>query len=216
MTASDAGVFARSSLPGALLAALPCFALATALVGAWIEPLAWDEGRFVPYGVGLFVLEFVVLHSGAFMAALARGDHPRLSRPGALVGLTIFYALVAWGITAGTGSMALPGLFGSIMLGRLLAFLIDGRAACEAMLARSALGIALYVLVAFATIAVPVPRLGVTPQLLERVYPQRGNGLWERHPERPLAGGALYFSLLGLAELTVFRRARRGPRGWRA
>ena len=51
-----------------------------------------------------------------------------------------------------------------------------------------------------------VPEMGITRQLLDEVYPDRGDGgVWNRYPERAIVGAAVYFALMGLAELTVLR-----------
>ena len=66
---------------------------------------------------------------------------------------------------------------------------------------RIAAGITLYLLVVFATVLIPIPEWGVSSAIVNDVYPQRGGGLWEQEPERAIAGGAVYFLLIGLLEL---------------
>ena len=39
--------------------------------------------------------------------------------------------------------------------------------------------------------------------ILDRVYPDRGEGLWEQNPEIALAAGVLYFTILGIFELVI-------------
>jgi len=51
-----------------LITAIPCFTLAATLLLTWIEPMSIDDGHWVRFGVGIMVLEFVLVHSGAFVA----------------------------------------------------------------------------------------------------------------------------------------------------
>jgi hypothetical protein len=46
---------------------------------------------------------------------------------------------------------------------------------------------------------------GITGTVLDEVYPDRGGGLWEKEPERAIEVAALYFLIIGLAEITVLR-----------
>lgn len=191
----------------AILAALPCFILAAALLGAWRDPMAWDDGRWIPFGVGLLLLELLLLHSGVFIVSVVMPAPTLLRRWGWALGLVTFYGLTAWGFATATASYELLTIFAIVTLGRLATLGVGGEAARAAILQRSAIGVAAYLFVGFGTVFFPVPPLGVTPEILDAVYPLRGGGLWERHPERALAGAALYFTLMGIAEIGPLRRA---------
>ena len=54
-----------------LITALPCFTLAVTLLWTWIDPMSIDNGHWVRFGVGIMVLEFVLVHSGAFIASMS-------------------------------------------------------------------------------------------------------------------------------------------------
>ena len=41
---------------------------------------------------------------------------------------------------------------------------------------------------------------------MREVYPNRGGGIWEQHPERAIAGAIIYFGLMGLFELKQLAR----------
>ena len=53
-----------------IIVAIPCFALASTLMLTWIDPMSVDEGRWVRFGVGIMVLEFVLVHSGAMLSSM--------------------------------------------------------------------------------------------------------------------------------------------------
>ena len=105
---------------------------------------------------------------------------------------------------------ALIWIFAGITLGRSLNLLRDPTESKHTIMARSGIGVILYLLVVAGTVFLPIPEWGVTGSVLSEVYPGRGSGLWEAEPERAIAGAAVYFLLIGLAEITVLRSD--GPR----
>ena len=54
----------------ALASGIPYLVLSYILIQVWIEPMAWDDGQWVPFGVGLLLMEFLLLHSSAFIGAM--------------------------------------------------------------------------------------------------------------------------------------------------
>ena len=58
----------------------------------------------------------------------------------------------------------------------------------------------LYLLRAFATLVLPVPRLGITPAVIaaQQIH---ATGLWVEQPQRVLALGVVYFLLTGWSDL---------------
>jgi hypothetical protein len=189
----------------AIAAAAPCFYLSWILLNVWREPLTWDDGHWVRLGVGLLVLEFVLLHSGAFMIGMLQQEMPMRRKLQLALGLLAFYSLMVWGFASSLDSPALLWIFAGIIAGRSAGLLFDPAESKKGIMARSAIGVVLYMLVAAGTIFLPIPEWGLTPSVLNEVYPGRGSGLWEAEPERALAGAAVYFLLIGLAEISVLR-----------
>ncbi|MEZ5595194.1 MAG: hypothetical protein R3E84_02195 [Pseudomonadales bacterium] len=191
---------------GALASALPCLGLAVVLVQVWLWPREWDNGRWVPYGIGLLLMEFLTLHSGGLFAGIALAQPRVLDRLKYFAIMLVFYAVFAWAFAAGTGSTSLLLVFAGVMTGRAVTLFLGDAADREALAKRSALGIVAFLTVTFGTIFIDVPEMGITRQLLDEVYPDRGDGgVWNRYPERAIVGAAVYFALMGLAELTVLR-----------
>lgn len=195
-------------LVGALSSALPCLYLSWTLLRVWRDPMSVDSGSWVRFGVGLMVLEFVLLHSGAFIGGLAatKADFKHKTK---LLGLLLFfYSLMVWAFAVSFDSTALIWIFAAVTIGRLVTAITasaEGEAAKALMAARSGIGIILYLLAVFASVMLPVPEWGITNAILADVYPDRGGGLWEVNPERAIAAAAGYFLLLGLAELFILR-----------
>lgn len=185
-----------------------CWVMAGSFITAWWWPAKIDDGRWVKLGVGVLLLEFILIHSGAFL------NHLMVQRAGwdrtkALIGLTLFYTLFALGIALGFKSWWLLGTFALVMSARLRAVFAGvtalDRAVAQRRVAASAL---LFLGLTFASIAIRMPPGGITPELLSEVWPDRKSGLWEMRPQQALAVGAVYFLALGFVEL-------RPPRKWR-
>ncbi len=165
----------------------------------------WDNGRWVRFGVGILVLEFLVIHSGAFIGSVTSTDHSLAKNITLIVGLLTFYLLMAVGVALSTASLHLVGLLAAIMVGRFVNALNARPAAKTIAQHRSAYGVVLYLTVAAGTVFIDVPQWGITYDVLNTVYPTRGSGVWEQHPERAIVGGAIYFALMGIGELTFLR-----------
>jgi len=188
---------------GALLAAIPCFLLSGILFGVWADPMDWDDGNWIRFGVGLMLLEFILLHSGAFMAVVLGIKQSLSKRLMVFFGFVLLYGLMIWGVSLALDNSGLMWIFIAVVAGRLTTAFFNREIGIGAILARSTIGIVCYLFVVFATVFVPVPEWGITPQVLEQVYPDRGSGVWEDEPQRAIVGAAVYFLLMGLAELLL-------------
>lgn len=181
------------------IAALCCWFAAWTFWVAWRTPLAYADGEWVKLGVGVLVVEFIAIHSSTMIGELAAGG-PALRRY-AWVTLGA-YALFALAIPLAFDSLQIALLMGALMVSRLHdIFLPSGGRERAYGRRRSVISGVLFVLLAFATLFLPIGPGGITPELLEAVWPDRGDGVWEAEPQRALVMGLLYFLLLGLAEL---------------
>ncbi len=184
-----------------------CWVMAGMFVSAWWWPREVENGRWVKLGVGVLILEFILIHSGAFLNNLMTRK-AGWERTRVVIALTAFYSLFGLAIAFAFRSWWILGTFGLVMAGRLWSVFAGesetDRAIAQRRVAASAM---LFLGLMFATIFFPVPRGGLTPALLIEVWPGRRGGAWETHPERALAMGAAYFFFLGLVEA-------RPPRKW--
>lgn len=169
--------------------------------------MARDEGSWVRFGIGLLLLEFVLLHSGLFMAAVLHSERNAANKLGYFLVLTGFYALLAWAFAQSLDSPALLWIFSAVVIGRVLTTVSGPEMSMDSQKARSALGVVLYIAVVAGTIFLPIPKWGITADVVADVYPKRGSGIWEQQPHRAIAGAAVYFLLLGLAEMFLLPRA---------
>ncbi len=195
---------------GCLASAIPYFILAVVLTRAWIDPMSVDDGAWVPLAVGLMALEFILLHSGVFMGTVAFQAKTATRRYGFFALLAGFYAIFAVAFSLVTGSWEILKIFGFLMAGRLVTLMVAAAEGKRQLIARSAAGIASYIPIVFLTVFVPFPEFGVTAEVLREVYPGRGGGIWEQHPERAIAGAILYFGVMGMFELWHLARSPTG------
>lgn len=182
--------------------------MAGLFVTAWWWPRTLDDGRWVKFGVGVLVLEFIIIHSGGFfnstLVQQAGG-----ARPLKLLGLTALYTGFGVAIALSFRSWSIFGAFAFVMTGRLWS-VIGGQTEMDRAISqrRVLASVLLYLLLTFATLFLPVPRGGISEPLLNEVWPTRKGGAWERQPERALAMGAAYFLVLGIVELRPPRKLR--------
>jgi hypothetical protein len=186
----------------ALVSALPDFGLAALYLGAWIAP---DPAR--PTLVGrlmlAMLLEFIVVHSAAFMgtAALAPGSAP--ARAGRIAGIGLFYTLFVGGFSLAFHQIWPLWSFWALIVNRMLSVLLRQPAAGEEqqfLKSQWAAGAAFYLVAVMLTTVLPLPRLGVTPHAVAAMH-LGGSGLWVDQPWRVLAAGTLYFTATAVSEL---------------
>ena len=75
--------------------------------------------------MGLLLLEFVLLHSGAFISSIIAGKQQVKQRLKLLAGLMLFYTILVWGFAKSVDSTQLLWVFGGVSLGRLVTALTN-------------------------------------------------------------------------------------------
>ena len=163
--------------------------------------MSWDDGHWVPFGVGILIIEFLALHSSVFITNMITNTDDRAQKLKYGIGFFILYSLMALGIAVGIGSLSLVLILGAMMIGRTFAAFTQDPTTLARTNARSALGITLYIVLCGATVFIDIPEMGITNSVLADVYPNRGGGVWERHPERAIVAAAVYFAIMGLVEI---------------
>lgn len=158
----------------------------------------------------VMLLEFIVVHSAAFMGSVALGDPgtSKLLKYGkvkAVLGLGLFYTLFVAGFALAFGTWWPILAFWLLTLNRLLGAILtrDEPTALQqkAMAAGWAVGAVVYVLGAMITTVGPVPRLGIAPSVVNAAD-LPGEGIWIGEPYRAVAFGVVYFGVLGWWELS--------------
>ena len=195
-----------------VIAALPDLALGGVFLVAWIEPVLIGVER-IREGLLLMLLEFIVIHSAAFMGTAAWGDRPPGKKATFVIGLGLFYTLFVAGFALAFSTWWPLIAFWGLTLNRLLGALIGQGEGDEKMLVQRgwATSTLFYLMAVFSTVFIPYPRLGVTPEVLAQVD-LPGTGLWIDRPWSVMAAGFLYFTACGLSELSGHSWLKGGSR----
>lgn len=189
----------------ALTGGVPLFVVSVTLTMIWIDPASIAGGEWLKLGAMMVIIEFLLLHSGAFMSIgpslFKKTGHQVLW----FVGFTLFYGIFFVGVALWIGQGYVVWLLSGVMLSRMLTLLIlrDKRGAML-MLTRSATGMMILILTMFVAL-IPFPELGITEAWRSEAFGSARDSLTS-HPERFLAWGIIYFTLTGMIEFFV---------GWR-
>lgn len=187
---------------GAFLSAIPDFGLAAIALVTWIDPQILGE-RYVGWFLTLMLLEFIVVHSAAFLGSVAFSDKPTGTRLLHTLALAAFYTLFVGGFSLAAQSWWPMLSFWGLILNRLLGILLGAVPSGDekAYAGRGwAAGAMCYLGGVFATLFIPLPRLGVSTEMLGPIGSNSG-GVWVDEPHRVLAFAVLYFAAIGLSTL---------------
>lgn len=185
-----------------LLSAIPDFGIAVVAVLTWINP-AWLGEEYVGYFLTLMLLEFIVVHSAAFLGTVAFSEKPRSQRALHTLGLAGFYTLFVGGFALASKAWWPLLAFWGLIVNRLLGILVGAAPSGEEKLYASrswGAGAICYLGGVFATLFLPLPMLGVRQDMLGAVGQDSG-GVWVDEPQRVIVFAALYFAGIGLSTL---------------
>jgi hypothetical protein len=190
-------------LLGAILMAGPTLSLAGRLFAVWRDPFRYDDGRWVRYGIGLLLMEFLVGGATIFIGNFFRVG---LSASGGLVPLLLFVAiyLVFAAAIAAAFSRDLFYSFAILIGGRALScLLLVSQEQAEWLIANGVISAALFMAVTILSLF-PLPRLGIQGPRIEMIVREGGaTGHWVESPHCAIGAAAIYFLLLGLGELSL-------------
>ena len=192
-----------SSWPARVASATPEIAASATYLVAWFAPerLAPELLRSL---VLAMLVEFLVVHSSAFLSAFLYGGVPGLRHPVLVVlALAVLYLIFAGAFGLAFQSWMPVWVIGWLVGSRVLTLLVDPRGSADEPGRQRALWVAgavLYLMLAFATAIPPIPAFGIDEATRARMA-LPGSGLWIDEPQRPIAMGAFYFGLLAVVEL---------------
>lgn len=183
--------------PGPLFAALPDALTCATFLVAWIAPALLPDPLWVKDLMLVMLIEFIVMHSTGFYAALATSSAGRLKKIGALCGLTALYSGFVLAFAFAFDSTWPLFAFGWLFASRFVQLLfrpVQSGADARALMGQWAASGVTYVLGAIATVMLPLPRFGMTPSFVANLH-LPGKGEWIERPYTVLAFGALYFAV---------------------
>jgi hypothetical protein len=188
--------------PGSIAAAAPDAFLATLFLATWLAPRRIGLFRIQELLL-IVLLEFIVLHSAAFMGEVAWSSPSRTTRALRVIGLGVFYTAFVAAFAMAFGQWWPVPAFWALTANRLLG-VVFARAPKgqerERVRRDWGIGVALYLIAVGATTLLPVPRLGLGAAVAEELA-LPGSGLWIEQPHRVVAAGFLYFLGRALTDL---------------
>ena len=191
----------RPTLPR-LFAALPDAITAGVFATTWAAP-AVTGIESVARLTQVMLMEFIVIHSSVFYALIAAaGDVARRKRLTWLAGLSSVYLLFALGFALGERSTWPLFAFAWLFVSRFAHIWtrpVQSDTETGRMVKLWAVSVAAYLIGAFLTVTLPLPRLGMTDAVLHSLR-LSGSGEWETRPHTVLAFGALYFAIQSWAK----------------
>jgi hypothetical protein len=184
----------------AAIGGLPLLFISWLLLRVWIDPVSIDGGAWLRTAATLVLLEILLLHSGAFMAAGPIVCPKFWQRLLWFSGFSIVYfgGMVTYANWSG-GNYVLWLLLG-VLASRLLSLVVlTDKKATIMMLQRSAIGVVVMIGTALVCF-IPLPLLGITEDVRFSAF-GRIDDLLSGYPERLIAWGIVYFFLMGIIEL---------------
>jgi hypothetical protein len=189
-------------LVGRIVSATPELVAGGSYLVAWIAPRSLETG-FVKLLVLGMLVEFLVIHSSAFLGAVVYGRARRFQRTLGVLGFGAIYLLFAGAFALAFQSKAPLVTFGWLLGSRLLTVWVDRKtpeAEHRRQLGLWGASVALYIVLAILTAILPVPRFGLDEAVVATLG-LPGSGAWIEHPQKVMAFGALYFGSLAALEL---------------
>lgn len=182
---------------------LPDALTALAYLVTWFSPLLWKPDA-VKFLMLVMLLEFLVVHSGAFMGAVVLSDKAsRRYKTVAVLGFGMFYMLFA-----GAFGLAFDSWWPVLTFAWLLAakfaliwFIpVPKEEEARRQMTLWAFSVVAYLGAVFLGIILPLPRFGLDVDLVAQLQ-LPGSGLWIEKPHTVIAGGFVYFGLLAWMKL---------------
>ena len=202
MAAWAASSRSRVFRPAYLIAAIPDFGLAGFFAVSWFAPYTFGNHMLSRLEL-MMLMEFIILHSSAFLACAMTMPPSRILRLGAVIGLGLFYTLFVGAFSLSFHTWWPVVSFWLLLANRIMAVAM-GKAPKERdfgfIVIGWAVAVACYLGYAALTATVNIPRLGVT-LAVQQAQPLPAGGLWSQEPWRVIAFGTFYDATIAVTEL---------------
>ncbi|MFZ4620846.1 MAG: hypothetical protein ACOYNS_09815 [Bacteroidota bacterium] len=182
--------------------ATPDLVMGLAFLATWIEPTALGS-NMQKYFVTIMLLEFITIHSAAFMAFAIIAGNSKIKKILRVIGLGIFYSMFIWAFTVNDGELWPMYAFWLMILNRIFSVLFgesEGGSQQIMLMFNWGWGVFCYLIAIFFTSLVPLPAFGWTPEYVKGLTGS-ASGLWFDTPQSLMAAGFLYFTAVGIFEL---------------
>ncbi|NDV65707.1 hypothetical protein [Bacteroides sp. 224] len=179
-----------------------CLFLAYQYFRLWFSPTPADISQ-VYYFATLMAFEFVMAHSGVFMAVMPV--------KWSLLFFFPFYGLFAWAFTSSVGDLSILWIYLIVVFNRMrfAFFNVDGVEKSRMVMSAVATILIYFFLMLFIAIfSGLIPELGLSKDFLERAdyaSVKRGSGLFLDEPQVAICFGAIYYILIAWADFKIKR-----------
>ena len=180
------------------ISALPDALTSLAYLVTWFSPLLWKADA-VKFLMLVMLLEFLVVHSGAFIGAIVLSDKAsRRAKTLAVLGFGSFYMLFAGAFSLAFDSWWPVLTFGWLLVAKFAMIWLAPVAKTEEaqrQMTLWAFSVAAYLGAVFLGVILPLPRFGLEADVVAQLH-LPGSGQWIEKPHTVIAGGFVYFGLL--------------------
>jgi len=192
-----------------LIAAIPDFGLAGFFAISWVAPYTFGDHMLSRLEL-MMLMEFIILHSSAFLAFAMTMPPSRILRIGAVIGLGLLYTMFVGAFSLSFHTWWPIASFWMLLANRMLAIVL-GKAPKERdfgfIVVGWAVGVACYLGYVLLTATVNIPRLGVT-LAVQKAQPSSVGGLWAQEPWRVIALGTFYYATIAVRVVRGRRASR--------
>jgi len=165
----------------------------------WFSPYAFGDDMIIRL-MFVMIIEFFVVHATGFYAGVSFVEGPRWKRAGMYFGLACFYLLFGLAFSAAYGGwfpfFAMLALLAPKVAG-ILSQPVTDTYTQMVLMANWAAMVFLYLVAVFATLILPIPSFGITPEIIASLDLDM-EGEWPEHPYKVIGAGGLYFAGLAL------------------
>ncbi len=185
---------------------MPNIIMSLAFFVTWIAPTALGD-NMLRYSMTVMMLEFVTIHSAAFMGWALFADNGPVKKTLWVIALGCFYSIFVYALSAENGEWWPLAAFWILILNRLLTILTGGEesnARLGVLMASWVWSLLSFFAAVLLTVLVPLPAFGWT-EGVRAMLATRGSGLWIDEPQTLMAAGFLYFLSSALFDLNAHK-----------
>lgn len=186
--------------------------IAAVFLITWIWPHAIQPDMVTRLAF-LMLIEFIVLHATAFLAFAGASDPSIRFRAIVVGGLLAVYGVFGIGFSFAYGD-PWPLMALLITLAPRISMAVFQQTDLQGFargMAQWTVMTAMYLIGAVATLLAPIPRLGITREVVE-AQEMSGEGIWFDEPYRVMAFGVCYFAATAiLSFINLMRPPAEGP-----
>ncbi|HTR62375.1 MAG TPA: hypothetical protein VMH37_11775 [Candidatus Binataceae bacterium] len=185
-----------------IVSALPDFALAGFFGVTWLEPTAFGLHSLARCEQ-IMLMEFIIVHSSAFLGFAMTAPRRRDLRVLSVVGLGVLYSLFVGSFALVFHNWWLLGSFWMLLLNRIMSILLGPRPQdgdLDFIVVGWATAVVCYLGFVFLTAFANIPRFGISAAAVA-AQSIPGGGIWADQPWRVVAFGTFYYAAIGVTEL---------------